>query len=87
MTWSDREALLHTLAIFGLRPDLSSTTRKGFIDVGASRSVELEPIQRAHVRRMLNLWTNEADPSTMPAGLAELRDALNEQNERFPHGN
>jgi len=75
ISWEARQALLARLQ----HVNESSSLRAMFEAVRATRSVELNPAQRATLLGVLDEWTLDRDTwEGMPEALLELRNALSE---------
>jgi hypothetical protein len=69
ISWDERDVLLEELAFAeGMKP-----IRERFEAVGASRPVELDAEQCAHLRKALDDWGSDR---LQPEGLGRLHDAL-----------
>ena len=69
ISWNERDAVLNQLAYVAG----SHSVRERFEAVGASRSINLNPQQRARLREALDDWDRGNLP---PDGISRLRDAL-----------
>jgi hypothetical protein len=78
LPWETRQALLEWV-----RPHESAQSIvKTFEARGTSRPVSLSRAEAAHLYGLLNRWADEAGTDELPAGIAELQNAL----AIHPHG-